>query len=392
VPVPATGVGGPAGKRRIAFYRSPHDPKQTSPTPRKDEMGMDYLPVYQDELGGASASVPGLVTVQIDPQRQQLIGLRTAKATRGAVTGSWRTAGRVAIDETRVHHINVKVDGFVEHVHVDFTGMTVKQGDPLFSLYSPELVSAQSEYLLALRTRSALASTSAARDGDDLVESARQRLRYWDIPDSTVAELERTGRPQKTLTFYSPISGVVTKKDVVHGHKLSAGDMPYEVTNLSNVWVLADVYESEIARVKVGMPAALTLKAYPNRRFKGRVIFVDPLLDPGTRTAKVRLSFANPTGELRPELFGEVELFTPAREGVSIPSDAVVDSGTKTVVFVSLGDGKFQPREVQIGQQSGERTEVISGLRDGEEVVTRANFLVDSESRLRASLAAMGAK
>jgi Cu(I)/Ag(I) efflux system membrane fusion protein len=379
------------GPRKVAFYRSPMDPKQTSPVPRKDEMGMDYLPVYDDEAKGG-APVEGLATVNIDPMRQQLIGLHTAEVTRGLVNASWRTIGRVAVDETRVHHVSVKVSGFVERVFADYVGKAVRAGEPLFTIYSPELLSVQSEYLLALKTRSAMDRGGAsASAGGELVAAARERLELWDVSAGEIERLERTGRPTKTLTFFSPMTGVVTKKDVVMGHRISEGDMPYEITSLSQLWVLADAYESDLSRIKLGMTASLTLQAVPDRTFKGKVIFVDPLLDPKTRTAKVRLAFANPTGELKPEMFGEVTLHASPRQGLRIPGDAVIDSGTKKVVFVSLGDGKFQPREVRIGASSGDRLEVLSGLEAGDQVVTRANFLIDSESRLKASLAAMGA-
>jgi Cu(I)/Ag(I) efflux system membrane fusion protein len=391
--------GAPTGKtpakaeRKIAFYRSPMDPKQTSPTFRKDEMGMDYLPVYEDEVSGGTAPTDGLVTVNIDPQRQQLIGLRTTEVTRGPVGGSWRTVGKVAVDETRVHHVNIKVGGFAETVFVDYVGKQVRAGEPLFTIYSPDLLSVQQEYLLALRTRKALSGGSvAAGAGNDLVESARERLKLWDIPESEIQRLERTDKPTKTLTIHSPMTGVVTKKDIVMGHRLNEGDMPYEITDLSKVWVLADAYESDLSRIKLGTGATLSLEGVPGEVFRGRVIFIDPILDPKTRTAKVRLEFPNPKGELKPEMFGEVMLQAPAREGLRIPADAVIDSGTKKVVFVAIGEGKFQPREVRIGAPSGDNVEVVSGLAAGDRVVTRANFLVDSESRLRASLAAMGGK
>ncbi len=391
---PAGQEAKPTGERKIAFYRSPMDPKQTSPAPRKDEMGMDYLPVYQDELSGdGSSKVEGLATVNIDPQRQQIIGLRTARVTSGAVGGSWRTVGRVAVDETRVHHVNVKVAGFAEQVFVDYVGKTVRAGDPLFSIYSPELLSVQEEYLLALRTQKALGDGGAiGAAGEDLVQSARQRLRLWDIPEQDIARLEKTGQPRKTLTLRAPMTGVVTKKDVVMGHRLQEGDMPYEITDLRQVWVLADAYESDLSRLEPGMTATLSLQAFPNRAFKGKVIFVDPILDPRTRTAKVRLAFPNPTGDLRPEMFGEVTLQARAREGLRVPADAVIDSGTKKVVFVAVGEGKFQPREVKLGVTGSDFAEVLSGLGAGEQVVTRANFLIDSESRLRASLSSAGGK
>jgi membrane fusion protein, copper/silver efflux system len=357
-------------------------------------MGMDYLPVYEDELSGsAGAKVEGLAQVTIDPQRQQLIGLRTAEATRGSVGGSWRTNGRVAVDETRVKHVNVKVGGFVENIFVDFIGKPVSKGQTLFSIYSPEVVSAQNEYLLAKRTQDMLSKSGMMRgSSDDLLRAARQRLKYWDIPDSAIEELERTGTARRTITLVSPIAGVVTKKDVVEGARVEEGAMPYEITDLSSVWVLADVYESELSKVKVGMPATLTLQAFQNRTFTGRVAFIDPLLDKETRTAKVRLSFPNPRAELKPEMFGEVVLKTGHREGLRVPADAIVRSGTKNVVFVAVGEGKFQPREVQLGAADEEVVEIVRGLEPGERVVSRANFLVDSESRLKASLAAMGGK
>jgi Cu(I)/Ag(I) efflux system membrane fusion protein len=345
------------------------------------------------EQGGGAAPVEGLATVNIDPSRQQLIGLRTAEVARGTVGGAWRTVGRVAMDETRVRHINIKIPAYVEAIHVDFIGKPVRKGEPLFSLYSPELLSAQDEYLLAVKTQKSLAGAgSLTGDGETLVAAARRKLQLWDIPESEIERLDRTGKPTKTLTIYSPISGVVTKKDVVEGMKLDAGAMPYEIVDLSQVWVLADVYEGELRHVKVGMPATLTLNAYPNRVFKGRVQFIDPLLDPKTRTVKVRLAFPNSTGELKPEMFGEVVLQGATREGLRIPADAVIDSGTKNVVFVALGEGKFQPREVKLGDSDGQTIEVVSGVSEGEQVVTRANFLIDSESRLRASLAEMANK
>lgn len=386
---PPAQASGAAGGRKLLFYRSPMDPKQTSPTPRKDDMGMDYLPVYSDELEGADATrTTGLATVGIDPQRQQLIGLRTAPVTEGPVGGSWRTVGRVAVDETRVHHVSLKFSGFIERVFVDYVGKQVRAGEPLFSIYSPDVASAEEEYLLALRTRASLGG-GAARAGDDLVTAARERLKLWDVPEAEIRRLEQNGRAQRTVTLYTPMSGVVTKKDAVMGHRVTDGDVLYEITDLGQVWVLADAYESDLGRVRLGMPATLTLQAFPGKEFSGKVVFIDPILDPKTRTAKVRLSFANPTGELRPEMFGEVTLRSPSRTGLSIPTDAIIDSGTRKVVFVSLGEGKFRPQEVKIGSTDGDRSEVLAGLKAGDQVVTRANFLVDSESRLRASLGAL---
>ena len=392
VPVPASGAPGATAERKVLFYRSPMNAGQTSPVPAKDEMGMDYLPVYADETADGGPAAEGMSVVQIDPARQQLIGLRTARVTSGPVGGTWRTVGRVAIDETRVRHVNVKVDGYVERIYVDFVGKPVRRGEPLFSFYSPDVLSLQEEYLLAVRTKASLAGTPMAENGDALVESARRRLALWDVPSSVVDHLDATGEPQKTIVLVSPISGVVTEKSVVQGHKLSAGDMPYEITDLSEVWVLADIYEMDLARTEVGMPASFTTQGIQNHVFEGRVAFVDPILDPETRTAKVRMAFKNPEGRLLPEMFGDVLLHSDSRTGLRVPADAVIDSGTRKVVFVSLGDGKFTPREIATGATSGDQVEVVSGLQEGEEVVVRANFLIDSESRLKASLTAVSGK
>jgi len=387
------------GAEQKPLYVCPMHPTVTSDHPGDCPIcGMKLVKAAQPSTAsaavkGVGAPVEGLATVNIDPQRQQLIGLRTAPVERGPVGATWRTVGKVAVDETRVHHVGIKVSGFAEEVFVDYVGKSVRRGEPLFTIYSPDLLSVQQEYLLALRTREALAHGGLAGDsGEDLVQAARKRLELWDIPENEIARLERTGAPTKTLTIHSPMSGVVTKKDLVMGHRLTEGDMPYEITDLSSVWVLADAYESDLARIKLGMTATLSLQAFPNRVFKGRVIFIDPILDAKTRTAKVRLEFPNPTGELRPEMFGEVTMQAAPRQGLRVPLDAVIDSGTSKVVFVAVGEGKFQPRAVNVGAASSDAVEVLSGLQAGEQVVTRANFLIDSESRLRASLSAMGGK
>jgi Cu(I)/Ag(I) efflux system membrane fusion protein len=332
-------------------------------------------------------SPPGLAPVTIDAGRQQLIGLQLAHVERGPVGGSWRTTGRVAIDETRIHHVNVKFSGFMEHVHGDFVGRPVRKGEPLFSIYSPELLSAQEEYLLALRTRGRLGV--GVGGGDDLVRASRRKLELWDVPAEELERLERTGEPTRTVTFRSPATGVITKKDVVPGMRVNAGEMPFEIVDLSRVWFLADAYETDLSRVEVGQPATLTLRALPNRTYRGRVAFVDPLLDPATRTAKVRVEFENPGGDLRPDMFGEVVIQGTSREALRVPADAVIHSGTFDVVFLAVGQGRFQPREVKLGERDAEKVEVVAGLEEGDGVVVRANFLVDSESRLRASLAAL---
>jgi Cu(I)/Ag(I) efflux system membrane fusion protein len=392
VPIDGGESASPADKGKLLFYRSPMNPSITSPKPMKDEMGMDYVPVYEGDLKGGGAGVEGHATVTIDHERQQLIGLKVAHAERGSVGGELRTTARLAVDETRVRKVNVKVEGFVEKLFVDFTGKPVAKGQPLFSLYSPEFFSAQKEFLLALQTQKALDGGVLRGSGSELLDSARRRLALWDVPKDTLDRLEKTGEVQRALTLRSPISGVVTAKNVVEGARITPADIPFEITDLSRVWALADLYETELPRVKVGQAATLTLQAFPGRTFTGRVAFIDPVLDPKTRTAKVRLEFANPQGDLKPESFGEVVVTGPSRKGLLVPMDAVLDAGTQKVVFVALGNGKFEPRAVTTGATAGEQVEVVSGLKEGDPVVTRANFLVDSESRLKAALAHMTQK
>lgn len=389
---PAQPAAQAADKGKLLFYRNPMDPTITSPVFKQDEMGMDYLPVYANEVQGEVPAVDDHGVVTIDTTRQQLIGLKTAPVVEGSVSGEIRTIGRVAIDETRVRRINVKVEGFVERLFVDFVGKPVGKGQALFSFYSPEFVSAQREYLLALKTQQALGQGALQSSGSDLLASARRRLQYWDVPPEAIERLEQTGEPQRTLTLRSPVSGVVTVKNVVEGSRITPADIPFEITDLSRVWVLADAYEADLGRAKVGMPAELTLPSSPGQVFKGRVAFIDPFLDPKSRTAKLRIEFSNPKGELKPELFGEVVLRGQGRKGLLVPRDAVLDSGTLKVAFIALGDGRFEPREVTTGASLGEQVEVLTGLKAGDEVVIRANFLVDSESRLRAALTQMAAK
>jgi Cu(I)/Ag(I) efflux system membrane fusion protein len=383
----------PTDKGKIVFYRNPMNPAITSPVFTKDEMGMDYLPVYESELKGeAGPAVKGLASVTIDHERQQLIGLTTAQVATGEVGGEIRTTARVAVDETRIRHIHVKVDGYVEKLFVDFVGMAVAKGKPLFTFFSPDFVSAQEDYLLAMKTQKSLQGGPLQSSGSDLMEAARRRMSLWDVPSGELNQLEQGGVVRKSITLFSPINGVVTAKTAVEGMRLTPADTPFEITDLGQVWGIADVYEPEIPQVKVGMPAELALSSYPGRTFHGRVAFIDPQVDPKSRTVKVRVQLANPKGELKPEMYGEMVLKSQTRKGLTIPIDAVLDSGARKIVFVAMGDGRFEPREVETGSNLGENVEIRSGLKASEAVVTRANFLVDSESRLRAALAQFAAK
>ncbi len=347
--------------------------------------GMDLVPVEGESH--TAHSVPGLAEVQIDAQRQQLIGLRTEKVSEGALGDELRASGRVVADETRVRKVSVKVEGYVEKLFVDFTGQPVAKGQALLSLYSPDFVSAQQEYVLALKTRKALEGGLLKDSGQDLAASAKRRLLLWDVPPEVLDRLEQGGEVQKSLTLRSPISGVVTTKTVVQGQRVSPAEALYEITDLSHVWIVGDIYEPELPRVKVGQGAEMNLAG---RTFTGRVAFIDPVLDPKTRTARVRIEVSNPKGELKPEMFGEVVLRAKGRRSITVPQDAVLDSGGRSVIFVALGEGRFQPRAVSLGLRASGRVEVKEGLEAGESIVLGATFLVDSESSLRAAMAQMG--
>ncbi len=393
---PAADPSGPPVGSPAPLYQCPMHPTITSDHPADCPLcGMKLVlaaPAAVSAPTEAAKGVPaGLATVTIDPRRQQLIGLHTQVVELGPVSGRWRTVGQVQVDPTRVRRTSTKVEGYVERLFVDFVGRAVRRGEPLYSLYSPSLLAAEGEYVLALQTRDALARAGGATaSGDTLVAAARRKLELWDVPADELGRLETTRQPARTLIVVSPIAGVVTTKDVVEGTRLNPGDSPYEITDLSMVWVMADAYETDLAQVQVGMPASLSVPAYPRRVFAGEVAFIDPVLNPGTRTTQVHLHFANPDGQLLPGMYGEVTLTGADRMALRLPADAVIRAGTQDIVFLSLGEGRFAPRVVHLGVRSDEWMEVVDGLEAGQEVVTRANFLVDSESQLRAALAAAG--
>lgn len=322
-------------------------------------------------------------TLMIDPTQQQLIGLHLTPVEVGPVGASWRTVGRVVAEEPRRRQITVKVEGYVEKLYADFLGKAVTRGQPLLALYSPELMSAQKDYLVAAKVSKTLSNAAGGSGSAELLAAARKRLLLWDIAPEALDALEKAAEPTKALPLISPITGVVTAKSVVEGAHVSAGDTLFEITDLSEVWVLADVYERELGRVQKGMQADLVLQAFPNTTFHGQVSFIDPVLNAQTRTARVRLTFPNPRGDLRPELFGDVIFTGDNKRGLRVPSDAIVHTGARTLVFLALGDGKFAYREVKLGNVVGDFAEVLDGLKEGDQVVTQASFLVDSEARLK---------
>lgn len=380
--------------RKVLYWVDPMHPTYKSDKPgTAPDCGMELVPVYEDgSPAGTAEPVAGYAPISLSLERQQAIGVRVGKAERQDLTKAIRTVGHVTFDETQLYKVHAKFEGWVEHLYVDYTGKPVRKGQPLLSIYSPDLLATQQEYLLAVRARQQLGNSanpdiSGATSG--LYESARQRLLLWDIRPSDIERLERTGNPEKALTLYSPVGGFVLAKNAVEGARVMPSDSLFEIASLHHVWVLADIYESETAFVSVGQRARMTLSYRPGRTWTGRVTFIAPVLDEKTRTVKVRLEFLNLDGTLKPEMYADVTLERPLGRVVTVPEAAVLLTGTRAIVLVSKGDGRFEPREVRIGAKVDSSYEIRAGIQPGEEIVTQANFLIDSESRLKAALSAM---
>jgi RND family efflux transporter MFP subunit len=382
----------PPGERRIVYYRSPMDPNLRSDKPAKDSMGMDFVPVYSDETQAKGGAVAGRTSLTLSPEKRQALGIRSEEIHHGRLTRAIRTVGRVAVDERRLHHIHTKYDGYVEHLYVDFTGKYVERGDHLLSIYSPELVATQQEYLLASNAQKQMAASgipSVAQGSLDLLEAARQRLLLWDMRDEDIEALERAGKVSRTIDLHSDVAGYVTQKMAFHGMRVTPADTLFDIADLSQVWVLADVYESDLPLVRVGMQGELTVPYLPGKKWRGAVTYIDPTVEEKTRTVKLRIELRNEGQQLKPDMFADVHLSADLGAGLSVPQSAVIDSGDRKLVFIDRGEGSFEPREVQLGVQVGGGFQVLSGLADGERVVTSANFLLDSESSLRSSLSDM---
>ena len=337
----------------------------------------------------AQAPRPDRADVTIDSRRQQLIGVRTATVTREPIQHTLRTVGVVRYDETSLADVNLRVEGWIRDLYVDYTGQPVQRGQRLFTLYSPDVLATQQEYLLAVKTRDQLKGSvipDARERAEQLVASARQRLALWNLPEEDIRALEDTRQAPEVVTFRSPVTGFVIEKAALQGMRVMPGQMLYKVANLSKVWVEAEVYEQEIALARVGQRATVRLDAYPGETFQGRAVYIYPFVEENTRTVKVRFEFGNPRGRLKPGMYANVELQGRDATGLTVPANAILNSGTDQVVFVAQGDGYFTPRPVKIGRNLGDRIEVLQGVKDGEQVATGATFFLDSESQLRAGL------
>lgn len=364
--------------------------------PGSAAQAMPGMSMEMEPAAPLAAGIPSGNTLFIAPQRRQLIGVQSVPAEIKPLVKEIRTVGKVAYDETRVTHIHTKVTGYIEDVFVDFVGKVVHKGDPLFTLYSPDLVATQEEYLLALKSRPVFRDTSFSwipNNTDNLVEATRQRLRLWDITDEQIQTLEREGRVRRALTIYSPVSGVATERAAYHHGRYIDPTMDlYTIVDLSMVWILADIYEYELPYAREGQTVAVEFPyASGAKVLRGKVAYLYPYLNPKTRTTQIRMEFANPDFTLRPDMFFNVQLRVDLGEQLAVPEDALLDTGTEQYVFVDRGEGYFEPRPVKVGAETDGYYAIASGLVAGERVVTAANFILDSESRLKGAFANMGA-
>ncbi len=349
--------------------------------------GMD-MPV---EDPGSAAEMP-TGAVMVTPERQRLIGVRTARVAVEDITRNIRTVGTVEYNETRVAHIHPRVAGWIEELYVDFTGKLVESGQPLLGIYSPELVATQEEYLLALRAQDSLGASRYAEVSAttrSLLAATRRRLLLWDVTEEQILELETRREPQTILTLYSPITGFVINKAAYEGAHVGPDSELFTIADLSDVWVTADIYESDLQYVRERQAAAVTLNYLPGQTFRGQVDYIYPYLAGETRTATVRIALANPATTLKPGMFANVELTTRVGRSLVVPEDAVIDTGERTVVFLVLEGGHFLPREVQTGLRFDGRLQILAGLEEHDEVVSGAAFLIDSESKLRSAMEGM---
>ncbi|MEQ1845776.1 MAG: efflux RND transporter periplasmic adaptor subunit, partial [Nitrospira sp.] len=345
---------------KVLYYRHPMGAADTSPVPKKDEMGMDYLPVYEGEQANSEQ-------VLISPEKIQKLGVKTAIATNRTLTRSIRALGSIQVDERRVHAVSPKFEGWIQHLYVNATGQTVKRGQPLLEIYSPELMTAQQEYLIARQGQLALqqGSSQARGTAEHLAENALQRLHYWDIAPGQLKRLQNQEKTFDTLPLLSPVNGVVMDKPAVEGMRFMPGELLFRIADLSSVWLIVEVFEQDSGEVHPGQAVQVLINAFPDKLFKGKVEFIYPTLETGTRTVKVRIELPNNEGLLKPGLYGSVTLTAQEnkRPRLTAPDSAVIDSGNRQIVLLKRGDGLFEPRPVKLGLQADGYREIRSGLK-----------------------------
>jgi len=387
---PAAGPSATKTERKVLYYRNPMGLPDTSPVPKKDPMGMDYIPVFE---GGEPPAKAGTVKISLD--KVQLLGVRTEAAADRELRRVVRAVGTIQANERLLYKVTPRFEGWIEKLHVNTTGQPVARGQPLMEVYSPELIIAQDEYLIALRaiedTRASSSEAQAVMQR--LADGVLRRLRNWGISDTELETLRKEGKARQLLTYRSPVAGVVLQKPSVQGMRFMPGESLYEIADLSTVWLVAEVFERDLGLVKTGQETQLRILAYPEREFSGKVVFISPTLEADTRTGRVRIELANPGGLLKPAMYGNVQIATahPRGKALAIPDSAVLDSGTRQVALVQRGEGLFEPRSVKLGMRADGYVEVLEGVASGEQVVVRANFLIDAESNLNSALKALTA-
>jgi RND family efflux transporter MFP subunit len=379
--VPVAKQAGP----KILYWQDPMHPAYKSDKPGKaPDCGMDLVPVYEKAAPvkqSGQAAPPG--AIQISPGKQQMIGVKFGAAEYTSTTESLRASGKIAIDETRVVRVHPKIEGWIEKVHVDFTGAEVRKGDPLITVYSPEMLASEKEYLLALKARDVM------QDGDAIVAASRKRLELWDLSMVEIQALETSRKPEQSITLHSPASGFIMARNSFPNQRITPETELYAIADLRRVWVMADLFEADIGKIRMGQVGIVKLPYQGGASFVAHVDYLQPQVDPQTRTVKVRLDAANPGMKLRPDMFVDIEFALGGARQLTVPADAVLNSGSKQTVFVDRGNGYLEPRAVQTGDQIGDRIAITSGLREGERIVTSANFLIDSESQLKAAAGGM---
>jgi RND family efflux transporter MFP subunit len=379
---PAPSGGADASGRKVLYWYDPMVPGSKFDKPGKSPfMDMQLVPKYADEEGGASESA---VKVGLSPEAIRATGVAVVPVEKASFSPEIRAVGTIETDETRLVRVAARVAGRIEKLYADYTGQRVSAGAPLYELYSPDLVATQREYLLALENRRKLAggTPDAIASAESLVSAARDRLRLWGISAAQIASLERSGRPELALTYRSPITGTVLQKMAVEGQYVTEGTDLYLLADLSSVWLVAQVYEFELARLRVGQPAEATVSSLPGEILEGRVVFIEPVLERETRSARVRIVLPNPRGALKPGMFGNATIRLPAGPRLVVPRSALIDTGTRRVVYVETSPNSFAARNVTPGSVAGDRVEILEGLTEGERVVAQANFFLDSQAQL----------
>ena len=375
------------GKGKILYYRNPMGLPDTSPVPKKDSMGMAYIPVYEGDVADVGI-------VKISPGRIQQLGVRTETATGRTMSRTIRAVGTVALDERRISVVAPRFEGWIEKLLVNTTGQPVRKGEPLAEIYGPDLLLAEQEYLVARDAAGRVGTSDSAVHGNSnaIAEAVLARLRNWGISADQVAVLSGKGGVKRTLVLTAPMNGIVIEKQAVEGLHFAPGDMLYRIADLSTIWVLVDVFEQDLGLIRPGQEARITVPAYPDRPFIGKVAFIYPSINRETRTAKVRIEIPNPDLVLKTDMYATAEIAAPVTSSVvAVPDSAVLDSGARQIVLVERGEGRFEPRPVKLGQKAGGYVEIREGVAVGEKVVVGANFLIDAESNLRAALQAFTA-